>query len=60
MFAFSMLLVTRVHNFAYPGANMFAAMGFARSNNIKGMIQNGLTVTIVQIVFLAIYSFCFT
>src|SRR6185437_5962402 len=27
-FAFSILLATRVTNFAYPGANMFAAMGF--------------------------------
>jgi H+/gluconate symporter-like permease len=31
-FAFSMLLATRVTNFAYPGANMFAAMGFAESS----------------------------
>src|SRR5579863_6407608 len=51
-FAFSMLLATRVTNFAYPGANMFAAMGFAESENIKAMIKNGLTVTVLQVVFL--------
>ncbi len=56
-FAFSMLLATRITNFAYPGANMFAAMGFAESQNIKAMIKNGLTVTIVQVVFLILYSY---
>lgn len=55
-FAFSMLLATRITNFAYPGANMFAAMGFAESENIKAMIKNGLTVTVVQVVFLIAYS----
>lgn len=59
-FAFSMLLATRITNFAYPGANMFAAMGFAESENIKAMIKNGLTVTIVQVSFLIIYSLLFS
>lgn len=56
-FAFSILLATRITNFAYPGANMFAAMGFANSENVKAMIKNGLTVTVVQVVFLIIHSF---
>lgn len=55
-FAFSMLLATRITNFAIPGANMFAAMGFAESQNIKAMIKNGLTVAAVQITFLIAYS----
>lgn len=55
-FAFSMLLATRITNFAYPGANMFAAMGFAGSENLKAMIKNGLTITVVQVIFLVIYS----
>lgn len=55
-FAFSMLLATRITNFAIPGANMFAAMGFAESSNIKAMIKNGLTITVIQILFLVIYS----
>lgn len=58
-FAFSMLLATRITNFAYPGANMFAAMGFAESENIKAMIYNGLMVTGVQVIFLVIYSVLF-
>lgn len=58
-FAFSMLLATRITNFAYPGANMFAAMGFAESDNIKAMIKNGLAVTVVQVAFLVIYSVLF-
>ena len=55
-FALCMLFATRVTNYAYPGANMFAAMGFAGSENVKAMIQNGLTVTAVQVLFLIIYS----
>lgn len=55
-FALCMLFATRVTNYAYPGANMFAAMGFAGSENIKAMIKNGLTVTLVQATFLVLYS----
>jgi TRAP-type transport system large permease protein len=58
-FAFSILLATRITNFAYPGANMFAAMGFAGSENVKAMIKNGLTVTVVQLIFLIVHSFLF-
>jgi predicted histidine transporter YuiF (NhaC family) len=57
-FALCMIFATRVANYAYPGANMFAAMGFAGSENVKAMIQNGLTVTTVQMLFLIIYSLC--
>lgn len=56
-FALCMLFATRVTNYAYPGANMFAAMGFAGSDNIKAMMQNGLIVTAVQVLFLVAYSF---
>jgi TRAP-type transport system large permease protein len=59
-FAFSILLATRITNFAYPGANMFAAMGLAESSNIKAMIKNGLSVTLVQTVFLIAYSLAFS
>jgi hypothetical protein len=55
-FALCMLFATRVANYAYPGANMFAAMGFAGSENVKAMIQNGLMVTAAQVLFLIIYS----
>lgn len=55
-FALCLLFATRVTNYAYPGANMFAAMGFAGSENVKAMIQNGLVVTLVQVFFLIIYS----
>lgn len=55
-FALCMIFATRVTNYAYPGANMFAAMGFAGSDNVKAMIQNGLIVTAVQVLFLITYS----
>ena len=58
-FAFTMLLATRITNFVYPGGNMFAAMGFAGSTNIKAMIRNGLFVAMCQIMFLMIYSLIF-
>lgn len=57
-FALCMIFATRVTNYAYPGANMFAAMGFAGSENVKAMIQNGLTVTAAQVLFLIVYSLC--
>ncbi|RUR11308.1 Na+/H+ antiporter NhaC family protein [Legionella sp. km772] len=55
-FALAMIFATRVTNYAYPGANMFAAMGFAGSENVKAMLKNGLAVTLVQVLFLIIYS----
>lgn len=55
-FALCMLFATRVTNYTYPGANMFAAMGYAGSENVRAMIQNGLVVTFVQVCFLIIYS----
>ncbi|KTC85459.1 Na+/H+ antiporter NhaC family protein [Legionella drozanskii] len=55
-FALCMIFATRVTNYAYPGANMFAAMGFAGSKNVKAMIQNGLAVTGMQVLFLIVYS----
>ena len=55
-FALAMIFATRVSNYAYPGANMFAAMGFAGSENVKAMIKNGLAVTMVQVLFLILYS----
>lgn len=55
-FALCMLFATRVTNYAYPGANMFAAMGFAGSDNVRAMIQNGLMVTAVHVFFLIMYS----
>jgi H+/gluconate symporter-like permease len=55
-FALAMVFATRVANYAYPGANMFAAMGFAGSENIKAMMKNGLTVTLVQVLFFIVYS----
>ncbi len=55
-FALAMIFATRVTNYAYPGANMFAAMGFAGSENVKAMMQNGLVVTTVQVLFLILYS----
>ena len=58
-FAFSIIIATRITNFVYPGANMFATMGFAGSENIKAMIKNGLTVAFFQIIFLIIYSLLF-
>ena len=57
-FALCMLFATRVTNYVYPGPNMFAAIGYAGSENIKAMIKNGLMVTLVQVIFLIGYSLC--
>lgn len=45
-FALAMIFATRVTNYAYPGANMFAAMGFAGSENVKAMMKNGVQIGI--------------
>jgi H+/gluconate symporter-like permease len=60
VFAFSLLLATRITNFVYPGPNMFAAMGFADSNNVKAMIKNGLVVATTQVFFLISYCYMFS
>lgn len=53
----SLIVATRVTNFVHPGANMFSAMGFAESKDLKSMFKNGIAIAVAQISLLVIYAF---
>lgn len=61
MLAWSLALVvaTRVHNFVFPGANMFSSLGFAASNDLRSMLRNGWIVAACQLTFLTLFSIFF-
>ncbi|MRR53900.1 MAG: permease [Deltaproteobacteria bacterium] len=61
MLAWSLALVvaTRVHNFVFPGANMFSSLGFAESNDLRSMLRNGWIVAACQLTFLTLFSIFF-
>ncbi len=58
MLAWSLALVvaTRVHNFVFPGANMVSSLGFADSDDMQSMLQNGWLVAACQLTFLILFS----
>lgn len=49
-----LLLGSQITSFAYPGADMMAEMGLARSNHIQSMIINGLVVTVSMLLYVTI------
>lgn len=61
MLAWSLALVvaTRVHNFVFPGANMFSSLGFAESDDLRSMLRNGWIVAACQLTFLTLFSIFF-
>jgi len=61
MLAWSLALVvaTRVHNFVFPGANMFSSLGFAASDDLRSMLRNGWIVAACQLTFLTLFSIFF-
>jgi H+/gluconate symporter-like permease len=61
MLAWSLALVvaTRVHNFVFPGANMVSSLGFAESDDMRSMLQNGWVVAACQLGFLTGFALLF-
>ncbi len=61
MLAWSLALVvaTRVHNFVFPGANMVSSLGFAESDDMRSMLENGWVVGACQLAFLTVFSLVF-
>ncbi len=55
----ALIVATRVTNFVHPGANMFSAMGFAESRDLKSMFKNGIAIAVAQIGLLVIYALLF-
>lgn len=57
----SVLLVgSQITSFAYPTGDMIGQLGLARSNDLKSMIRNGLTITISMIVYIIIRAIIYT
>ena len=61
MLAWSVALVvaTRVNNFVFPGANMVSSLGFAGSDDMRSMLQNGWVVAGCQLAFLTCFALLF-
>ncbi|MCL2601386.1 MAG: hypothetical protein FWD91_01085 [Treponema sp.] len=51
--ALVILISSQMTSFAYPGLDIFAAMGIARTTNIKPMLMNGWSIIIAILVVLA-------
>ena len=50
----TLIVSSQINSFAYPGADMIAQMGLARSNDIKAMMLNGLSLVLATFVFIII------
>lgn len=46
-----LLIGSQITSFAYPTGDMIRQMGLARSKDLKSMIRNGMTITVVMIVY---------
>lgn len=47
-----LLIGSQITSFAYPTGDMIGQMGLARSKDLKSMIRNGITITIVMIIYI--------
>jgi len=52
--ALVILITSQMTSFAYPGLDIFAAMGIARTTNIKPMLMNGWSIIIAVMIMLII------
>lgn len=46
-----LLIGSQITSFAYPTGDMIGQMGLARSKDLKSMIRNGMTITVVMIIY---------
>ena len=56
VWALALICGSRVTTSIYPGSNMIAPMGLARSESIKAMLFGGWCVSMVSIVFIVIWA----
>lgn len=47
-----LLIGSQITSFAYPTGDMIGQMGLARSKDLKSMIRNGMSITVVMIVYI--------
>lgn len=57
LWAIALICGSRVTSSIYPGANMIAVMGTARSTDLKAMLIGGWAVSMVSILYIMIWSF---
>lgn len=57
MWAIALICGSRVTSSIYPGANMIAPMGCARSTDMKAMLLGGWAVSMISILYIMIWSF---
>ncbi len=56
VWALALICGSRVTTSIYPGSNMIAPMGLARSENLKAMLFGGWAVSLVSIIFILIWA----
>lgn len=49
-----LLIGSQITSFAYPTGDMIGQMGLARSKDLKSMIRNGISITIVMIIYIIV------
>ena len=57
LWAIALICGSRVTSSIYPGANMIAVMGTARSTDMKAMLLGGWAVSMVSILYIIIWAF---
>ena len=56
VWALALICGSRVTTSIYPGSNMIAPMGLARSESLKAMLFGGWAVSMTSILFIIIWS----
>ena len=49
-----LLIGSQITSFAYPTGDMIGQMGLARSKDLKSMVRNGISITIVMIIYVIV------
>lgn len=55
-----LLIGSQITSFAYPTGDMIGQMGLARSKDLKSMIRNGISITIVMITYIIIRALIYS
>ena len=60
LWALVLLVGSQITSFAYPTGDMVGQMGLARSNSLKPMLRNGITITIMTVFYVFIRGLIFS
>lgn len=55
-----LLIGSQITSFAYPTGDMIGQMGLARSKDLKSMIRNGMSITIVMVIYVIIRAIIYS